>query len=88
MSVELKYSEECTDKDTPTLCIPSLRRGASSDDLVRGIPTEPVHILSIPETNTDDKVAGRRERDIVKEVDSCQETLTQDMELKHKVNAR
>ena len=85
MSVELKYSEECTDKDTPALCIPSLKRGASSNDPVREVPVErPARILSmITLANTNDKVA--EERDIVKEVYPYQETTTYNEESKHKV---
>ena len=55
MSMELNYSEECTDKDTPTLCIPFLRREASPDNIVRDVLTppeapvgEPAGILAIP----------------------------------------
>lgn len=84
MSVELKYSEECTDKDTPALCIPSLRRGTSSNDAVRGVPVEqPSRMLSIRVANANDKVAGKR--DIVKEVYPYQETMTYSRESKHKV---
>ena len=85
MSVELKYSEECTDKDTPALCIPSLSRGASSNDPVREIPVErPALILSmITLANTNDKVA--EEGDIVKEVYPYEETMTYNKESRHKV---
>ena len=89
MSVELKYSEECTDKDTPTLCIPSLRRGTSLNDPVRETaaerpaPRPALSILSIPTVaNTNGEVAG--ERDIVKEVHPRQEMTTYNKESKRR----